>query len=227
MNIPSACVPVGACTAGIRPCQPHVCTCHQNLLRLSHAAAPAEQEPPAAQSAPAASPAAVASAQPQSQDFSEGQLNRVLKTLDESVGQVIEALPVNAMLVLYTCQGDTVQCRMMQVGMFCMDPERFCTHAALSLTALKSQIPCCSGMLQCSDMSTINQPNYCVMCIFDLDALPSSCAEYCCNGAVQEQKMKRQQGVDNLPPWTLVDETEFSSLASRVCRALCFASVKQ
>lgn len=118
--------------------------------------APAEQEPPAAQSAPAASPAPVASAQPQSQDFSEGQLNRVLKTLDESVGQVIEALPVNAMLVLYTCQGDTVQCRMMQ-----------------------------------------------------------------------EQKMKRQQGVDNLPPWTLVDETEFSSLASRVCRALCFASVKQ
>jgi len=33
--------------------------------------------------------------------------------------------------------------------------------------------------------------------------------------------------VDNLPPWTLVNETEFSSLASRVCRALCFASVKQ
>ncbi|KAL0029787.1 hypothetical protein WJX79_011038 [Trebouxia sp. C0005] len=118
--------------------------------------APAEQEAPSAQSAPAASLTPVASAQPQSQDFSEEQLNRVLKTLDESVGQVIEALPVNAMLVLYTCQGDTVQCRMMQ-----------------------------------------------------------------------EQKMKRQQGVDNLPPWTLVDENEFSSLASRVCRALCFASVKQ
>ncbi|DBB13243.1 TPA: hypothetical protein ACH3X3_004988 [Trebouxia sp. C0006] len=118
--------------------------------------APAEQESPAAQSASAASPAPAASPPPLPQEFSEQQLNCVLKTLDESVGQMIEALPVNAMLVLYTCQGDTVQFRMMQ-----------------------------------------------------------------------EQKMKRQQGVDSLPPWTLVNETEFSSLASRVCRALCFASVKQ
>ncbi len=61
----------------------------------------------------------------------------------------------------------------------------------------------------------------------DLGAIPSSFADYGCNGAVQEQKMKRQQGVDNLPPWTLSDENEFGSLASRVCRALCFASVKQ
>ena len=115
---------VYVCTAGITPVHPHLHTCQQDLQRFSHAAAPAEQEPPPAQSAPSApdsaaeqGPAPVASAQPQSQDFSEEQLNRVLKTLDESVGQVIEALPVNAMLVLYTCQGDTVQCRMMQVGM--------------------------------------------------------------------------------------------------------------
>ncbi len=92
-------------------------TCQQNLLRFPYAAAPAEQESPAAQSASAASPAPAASPHAQPQDFSEQQLNRVLKTLDESVGQVIEALPVNAMLVLYTCQGDTVQFRMMQVGM--------------------------------------------------------------------------------------------------------------
>ncbi len=87
------------------------------MLRPSYAAAPAEQEPPGAHSAPGASPAPAGSAHPLPQDVSEQQLNRVLKTLDESVGQVLEALPVNAMLVLYTCQGDTVQFRMMQVGL--------------------------------------------------------------------------------------------------------------
>jgi len=194
--------------------------------KIPCAAAPAEQESPAAQSASAASPTPAASPPPLPQEFSEQQLNCVLKTLDESVGQVIEALPVNAMLVLYTCQGDTVQFRMMQVG---MPLHEFSTmlYTCSTKSHCTEQPPCSSGMLQCSDVSMMNQPACGVMCMFDLGVLSSSCADYYCNGDVQEQKMKRQQGVDSLPPWTLVNETEFSSLASRVCRALCFASVKQ
>ena len=50
-----------------------------------------------------------------SQENSEAQLNRVLKTIDESVRRLIEALPVNAMLLVFTCQGDTAEFRRMQV----------------------------------------------------------------------------------------------------------------
>lgn len=57
-----------------------------------------------------------ASPQSQSQDVSEEQLDRILKDLDDAVGRVIEALPVNGMLVVFTCQGDTAEYRRMQVS---------------------------------------------------------------------------------------------------------------
>lgn len=144
-------------SAGIRPFQPHLHACQRNLLRFPCAAAPAEQESPAAQSASAASPAPAASPPPLPQEFSEQQLNCVLKTLDESVGQVIEALPVNAMLVLYTCQGDTVQFRMMQVG---MPLHEFSTmlYTCSTKSHCTEQPPCSSGMLQCFVVSMMNHP---------------------------------------------------------------------
>ena len=47
-------------------------------------------------------------------DFGEEQLNTVLEGLDKCVGSIIEALPVNGLLVVFTCQGDTAEYRRMQ-----------------------------------------------------------------------------------------------------------------
>ena len=49
-------------------------------------------------------------------DFGEEQLNAVLEGLDKCVGSIIEALPVNGLLVVFTCQGDTAEYRRMQAS---------------------------------------------------------------------------------------------------------------
>ena len=48
------------------------------------------------------------------QELGEEQLNTVLGGLDKCVGSLIEALPVNGLLVVFTCQGDTAEYRRMQ-----------------------------------------------------------------------------------------------------------------
>jgi len=83
---------------------------------------PAQPSAPASEVAPEQAPTPPAAksraARSQSQDVSEEQLNRVLKNLDEYVGRVVQALPVNSMLVVYTCQGDTAEYRRIQVSVF-------------------------------------------------------------------------------------------------------------
>lgn len=56
------------------------------------------------------------------QDGSEEQLDKTLEGLDKCVGSIIEALPVNGLLVVFTCQGDTAEYRRMQVRL----PQIFC-----------------------------------------------------------------------------------------------------
>lgn len=51
------------------------------------------------------------------QELGEEQLNTVLGGLDKCVGSIIEALPVNGLLVVFTCQGDTAEYRRMQVSL--------------------------------------------------------------------------------------------------------------
>ena len=48
-------------------------------------------------------------------DVSDEQLNRILQELDKRVGTIIEALPVNGLLVIFTCQGNTAEYRRLQV----------------------------------------------------------------------------------------------------------------
>ena len=48
-------------------------------------------------------------------NFTDEKLNDVLKGLDNAVGQILDTLPANGMLVLYTCQGDTAEYRRLQV----------------------------------------------------------------------------------------------------------------
>lgn len=47
-------------------------------------------------------------------ELGEEQLNTVLGGLDKCVGSLIEALPVNGLLVVFTCQGDTAEYRRLQ-----------------------------------------------------------------------------------------------------------------
>lgn len=56
----------------------------------------------------------------------------------------------------------------------------------------------------------------------------SSCVSLWITGhlAVQEDKMRRQAGLEGLRSWTAGDEAKMASSASRVCRALCFSYVK-
>ena len=51
-------------------------------------------------------------------NFCEEQLDTVLEGLDKGVGSIIEALPVNGLLVVFTCQGDTAEYRRMQARFF-------------------------------------------------------------------------------------------------------------
>lgn len=44
--------------------------------------------------------------------------------------------------------------------------------------------------------------------------------------AVQEDKLRRQAGLEELRPWTSTDESKMAPTASRVCRSLCFSYVK-
>ncbi|KAK9820565.1 hypothetical protein WJX72_011714 [[Myrmecia] bisecta] len=44
---------------------------------------------------------------------------------------------------------------------------------------------------------------------------------------LQEQKFRRQQGLDGLPPWSTDCEAEFARILAGATRALCFCSVKQ
>ena len=39
----------------------------------------------------------------------------ILATADRQLGAIYDGLPANAMLVVYTCQGDTAECRRLQV----------------------------------------------------------------------------------------------------------------
>ena len=48
-------------------------------------------------------------------DISDQQLHKILLGLDTSVGKIVETLPVNALLIVFTCQGDTAEYRRMQV----------------------------------------------------------------------------------------------------------------
>lgn len=49
-------------------------------------------------------------------DVSDEQLNRVLQEMDKRIGNIIEALPVNGLLVVFTCQGNTAEYRRLQVS---------------------------------------------------------------------------------------------------------------
>lgn len=51
-------------------------------------------------------------------NFTENKLNDVLRGLDGAVGRLLEALPINGMLILFTCQGDTAEYRRLQVRIF-------------------------------------------------------------------------------------------------------------
>ena len=48
-------------------------------------------------------------------DFGEDGLRAILATADCQLGAIYDGLPANAMLVVYTCQGDTAECRRLQV----------------------------------------------------------------------------------------------------------------
>ena len=48
-------------------------------------------------------------------DLGEGGLRAILDTADRQLGAIYDGLPANAMLVVYTCQGDTAECRRLQV----------------------------------------------------------------------------------------------------------------
>ena len=48
--------------------------------------------------------------------FGDDQLHGVLQSLDKSIGRIIKALPVNDMLIMITCKGDTAEFRRMQVS---------------------------------------------------------------------------------------------------------------
>ena len=48
-------------------------------------------------------------------DLGEDGLRAILATADRQLGAIYDGLPANAMLVVYTCQGDTAECRRLQV----------------------------------------------------------------------------------------------------------------
>lgn len=50
-------------------------------------------------------------------DVSDEQLNRVLQELDRRIGSIIEALPVNGLLIVFTCQGNTAEYRRLQASL--------------------------------------------------------------------------------------------------------------
>ena len=49
--------------------------------------------------------------------FSEDKLDDVLRGLDHAVQQLLEAMPVNGLMMLFTCQGDTAEFRRLQVSL--------------------------------------------------------------------------------------------------------------
>ena len=44
---------------------------------------------------------------------------------------------------------------------------------------------------------------------------------------LQEQKWRRQQGLDGLPPWTTVAEEALAEAMHNALQGLCFCAVKQ
>ena len=52
-------------------------------------------------------------------NFTDEKLNLVLRGLDDAVARLLDAMPANGMLVLFTCQGDTAEYRRLQVRLFC------------------------------------------------------------------------------------------------------------
>ena len=52
-------------------------------------------------------------------NFTDEKLNTVLKGLDDAVARLLDAMPANGMLVLFTCQGDTAEYRRLQVRLLC------------------------------------------------------------------------------------------------------------
>ena len=62
-------------------------------------------------------------------DVSDEQLNRILHELDTRVGSIIEALPVNGLLVVFTCQGNTAEYRRLQARLLQLV---YITHMSLT-----------------------------------------------------------------------------------------------
>lgn len=107
-------------------------------------------------------------------------------------------MPANGMLVLFTCQGDTAEYRRLQVRLCCTVES--CAYVAFAI----------------SDHVYITLRHKCIVA----DVLQPVYV-------TQESKYRQQAGLDDLPPWTIAKEAELAKTASRVCRALCFATVKQ
>lgn len=83
-------------------------------------------------------------------DVSDEQLNRVLQELDRRIGSIIEALPVNGLLVVFTCQGNTaeyrrLQARLPQIYMHTFALLKSMLHACVC--KLITHLYCCVGKL--------------------------------------------------------------------------------
>lgn len=143
--------------------------------------------------------------------------DELLRQLDERIGRIYEALPTNALLLVVAGHGDTADVRRLQVCLL----KSGCHSCDTTLKGRRS-------FILCEEAHPIPAFHFSrsVVLIRLLGHVSQEVilTMYWCG--MQEQKWRRQQGLDGLPHWDTASEALFAKAITNALHGLCFCTVK-
>ena len=158
------------------------------------------------------------------------QLPVILPQLSQSLGRIWQAVPVNALFIVMAGHGDTADVRRLQVRpailALALDTR---SHLLLYGAAhVSGHCGKCSSRLAILSTSVeVRTIGWQVQTGLRIGkVICELCLRYL-SWVLQEQKWRRQQGLDGLPPWNTAAEEALAAAMHHALQGLCFCAVKQ
>ena len=159
------------------------------------------------------------------------QIATILQVLNQQLGRIWQAVPTNGLLIIMAGHGDTAEVRRLQVvtaqnsryAPFPHGVSTPCTSMSCPVITLTAEynfaclLSCCSAGLrpQCLQITMSRQM------VETSEAFPDWVS------LLQEQKWRRQQGLDGMPSWTTAAEEALAQAMHNALQGMCFCAVKQ
>lgn len=159
------------------------------------------------------------------------QLESTLQVLNQQLGRIWQAVPTNGLLIVMAGHGDTAEVRRLQVktaqnsryAPFSRAVSIVCPSMSCPAITVRAEYNVACLLTSCLADSRLQYLQSTMLRQVDevSEAFPDWVA------LLQEQKWRRQQGLDGLPSWTTAAEEALAQAMHDALQGLCFCAIKQ